>query len=794
MPRQVHPDDKVAAHRALKRLRALTGQGTAFPGAADAPGGGRGEGQGPNSSLRGRLQPSDAGSSSSLGSGRRGDGPPRAGLGSGPLGSGPLGSGPLGSGPLAPATAAQAEGGPPSAVPAAALRWMSAAGLSDASLAARGASPTSSWGRSVTRGPDKHRALFEAFEGMRNDGCDPCDEAEAAEHAAQAGAPRGSGSGSGSARQASGPPSARGGDDTASAGTQRRLARIASGVPAAGSVQSWPRRVAHGVEERPSIFGAFPEVAARLDRGGPRAGAGAAQALKPSLGSQAAPRVPPQLPPGPTPGSTQSWRRGVVAGAERRRSVLDVFGGLGGASSPRGDAPSARVPDPAGALSSTDTWPRAVAAAARPPLGAPGGGPGLGSRATEPSSGSLARPASAEPAAVGFYDRSDASASGTRAPGQGSGSSLSGLVLGDPGAAGPSDPAYGPEAHAAARAPSDARAGGANVALAPTAPASLAAGAAPTAQALTTARSAPDADGAVTSASERAGLLPDPGFHHHAGLRGGGMPASVQGLAPGLTLAAGPEQPAQGGGGRTSSERRPSLFDAFPEMRGGGGDRGSASEAPHDVENPRFPGPSALLEGALQGPRGAETLHPLSGPTPSEDPGGLPGVPAASPALQPDRQAPPRGQAGLPGDAAPQASQQASQLRTAGLAGGAPPAPRDAAGAGRAVEQGSQAAGAAAKAAVPLPRAPLFGGSAPESEETWAAGDTRTHTLAQVITTLPCRTMYWLFVSKRGHQEAHSAHLCLGVQCLERAWRALPARRFMRHSVSVLAARPSQVL
>ena len=734
---QVHPDDKVAAHRALKRLRALTGQGTAFPGAADAPGGGASEGQGPKSSLSGRLHRSDAGSSSSLGSGWRGEGPPGAGLGSGPLGSGPLGSG-----PLAATAAAQAEGAVPSTAAPAALRWMGAAGLNDASLAARGVSPTSSWGRSVTRGPDKHRALFEAFESMRNDGCDPCDEAERTEHAGLQGSRSGVGSGVGSERPASGQLSSRGTEDAANAGAQRRLARIASGVPAPASVQSWPRRVAHGVEERPSIFGAFPEVAARLDRGGPRAGPNIAdQASKPSAGSaHGAARVPPQLPPGPTPSSTQSWRRGVVLGAERRRSVLDVFGGPSGASSPSGKAPSPRVTEPAGAASSTDTWPRAVAAASRPPLGALAGGSGLGIRVSGGSSGSLSRLASSEHVAGGVDDRS--AASGLRVPGRGLTSSLGGLEPGDPAAAGPSYPTSGTQAHAAEGARSDARARDATASLvrqAPGASASLSAGAVPPAQRIATAKSAPGASGTGVGASERGGLVPDPGFHGHTGLRAGGMLVPVQGLAPSVILAAGPEPAGQVGGGRASSERRPSLFDVFPEMRGGGGGGGGSSHAAsYDVENPRFPGASAPPQdaavpqgsGALQGPRGSETLHSPSGPTSTEHAGGLPGVPAATPALEQDRQASEQSQAGLAGDPAPLASQQRPQLGKARRAGAAPPARQEPMRAGsEGVEQG---AGAAAKDTVPPLRAPLFGGGAPESEETWAAGDTRTHTLAQV--------------------------------------------------------------
>ncbi len=67
-------DDKVAAHRALKRLRALTGQGTAFPTAAEISGNVRSSLESQRA-VSGRLQPSEAGSSSSLGSVRRSQNP-----------------------------------------------------------------------------------------------------------------------------------------------------------------------------------------------------------------------------------------------------------------------------------------------------------------------------------------------------------------------------------------------------------------------------------------------------------------------------------------------------------------------------------------------------------------------------------------------------------------------------------------------------------------------------------------------------------------------------------------------
>ena len=344
-------DDKVAAHRALKRLRALTGQGTAFPTAAEISGNVRSSLESQRAAS-GRLQPSEAGSSSSLGSVRRSQNPnPTVSTNPPPQSDGDS------SGQGRPSAGGQLGGPAPSAATAAALRWMTAAGLNDASLAARGASPTSSWGRSITRGPEKHRALFEAFEGMRNDGCAEPDADAAAD--ADAGSGWGTPSRSGlGPRPRSGSLSARGvpPEDTAGAGLNRRLERIATGVPLAGSVQSWPRRMAHGVEERPSIFGAFPEVSAhlgRLDAAAAASGAsGDAGRLNPAGSSQG----PPTLPAGPLPSATQSWARGVMHGAERRRSVVDVFGRAGGKGSGSGSGADAPGPLP----SSTQSWSKGV--------------------------------------------------------------------------------------------------------------------------------------------------------------------------------------------------------------------------------------------------------------------------------------------------------------------------------------------------------------------------------------------------------------------------------------------------
>jgi hypothetical protein len=668
----VHPDGKVAAHRALKRLRALTGQGTAFPLAsapASLPAAGAGEGA---RALSGKLHPSEAGSSSSLGSARPSEAPSGAGR---PGGAAPTAGGPPGSAAGAPLPAA-----------AAALRWMGAAGVAEA----RGMSPTSTWSRTVTRGPDKHRALFEAFEGMRAD--DLLEGVEGA--AARAGAgpgseaglgprppsgslsARGSGSRAGSMRRdgSAGDLAAAGGgagagpnpEDTASASLQRRLGGAAAG--GFGSVQSWPRRVAHGVEERPSIFGAFPQVSAHLGRLEGAATAGLPQA-GPHPGADPIPssRGPPSLPTGATPGSTQSWRRGVVHGAERRRSVLDMFGAEGGEAP--GPGPGSMRDAPA-------------AAALRPPLGRAGETPSR--------------------------------ASGSGAPRQREAENVT---------AGPS--AFTRPAEATAGLPAGPVHGGA----AGRAPASGAAAPAPQAPPLGPCRSAPSAvDADVTAvslqpatpaaaaqplSSPAADADPDPG---ECPGQGAAAPAAASGAHAGADAAPdneGPEQGARGaalesrltqvgnapGKPRPGSERRPSLFDVFPEARGGGG---------------ASPGPAAPSHG---GPAAARAEGSPSAGADSPEQGGQPSTDGAA------RDA-----------GATVAPREAQQGRERGAARQGPGA-AVAADAAQAGQGARQRPGPQSRLSLDALGAPAFGAGAPESEETWAAGDTRTHTLAQVC---PC--------------------------------------------------------
>jgi len=596
--------------------------------------------------------------------------------------------------PGAPAPAAPAADAPPGGAggaplpsAAAALRWMGAAGIGEA----RGMSPTSTWSRTVTRGPDKHRALFEAFEGMRAD--DLLERAEGAlaapgaEPGSEAGlgprppsgslSARGSGSRAGSMRRdgSAGDLAAAGGgaagagpnpEDTASASLQRRLGGAAAG--GFGSVQSWPRRVAHGVEERPSIFGAFPQVSAHLGRLEGAATAGLPQA-GPHPGADPIPssRGPPSLPTGATPGSTQSWRRGVVHGAERRRSVLDMFGAEGGEAP--GPGPGSMRDAPA-------------AAALRPPLGRAGETPSR--------------------------------ASGSGAPRQREAENVT---------AGPS--AFTRPAEATAGLPAGPVHGGA----AGRAPASGAAAPAPQAPPLGPCRSAPSAvDADVTAvslqpatpaaaaqplSSPAADADPDPG---ECPGQGAAAPAAASGAHAGADAAPdneGPEQGARGaalesrltqvgnapGKPRPGSERRPSLFDVFPEARGGGG---------------ASPGPAAPSHG---GPAAARAEGSPSAGADSPEQGGQPSTDGAA------RDA-----------GATVAPREAQQGRERGAARQGPGA-AVAADAAQAGQGARQRPGPQSRLSLDALGAPAFGAGAPESEETWAAGDTRTHTLAQVC---PC--------------------------------------------------------